>query len=345
MYTKYVVLIWIHSSTQITSTSSTLGIKPTHWRSNMYYTHMCCAVPCFSFNCFMFESYMHSAFTLNMQHCEWHLVTFPFFIPVHCDYIFINDLCQQTSCRIVKLNINETENRYSNELWKYRARDFIKKTTRWANERNKEGKREKMKIKSIECSVSANTAQECISLAFFSPNSSESFIILSEGFDIWTVIFMIMLCHTTTCVPFWCASLSLRSQCSYRSSQLSRDTYSNDDYTTFFTFSMHCTLPLCVFFYSLCFCFLEYTLKKVFLFIAAFSVGILNFTSFALRLFEAEMEIFLQHFSALDIFMEVKAKMIKCARSIVHLPSFRSVVSLWKNDISISVNKGDKKNS
>lgn len=36
------------------------------------------------------------------------------------------------------------------------------------------------------------------------PNSPESFIILSEVFDIWTVIFMIMLCHTTTCVPFWC---------------------------------------------------------------------------------------------------------------------------------------------
>lgn len=46
------------------------------------------------------------------------------------------------------------------------------------------------------------------------PSSSQSFIILSErerervGFDIWTVIFMIMLCHTTTCVSFWCVSLS-----------------------------------------------------------------------------------------------------------------------------------------
>lgn len=28
---------------------------------------------------------------------------------VHCDYIFINDLCQQATCRIVKLNINKTE--------------------------------------------------------------------------------------------------------------------------------------------------------------------------------------------------------------------------------------------
>lgn len=32
-----------------------------------------------------------------------------FFFFIHCNYIFVNDLCQQTSCRIVKLNINKTE--------------------------------------------------------------------------------------------------------------------------------------------------------------------------------------------------------------------------------------------